>query len=286
MAPIEHAPESDAGAPPLFSVIVPTYGRPQYVSEAIASILGQTVDDFECLVVDDASPEPVRVPDDPRVKVIRRHSNGGPAAARNTGMDEARGRYIAFLDDDDLFTPDRLALAVEGLRRSPVAVCLGGVVGDATGAASGRVLEGDVSDTIRNGICPHLGQTAVRREALLRLDERLVASHDVDWWIRLAQAQTVTTVPRVGYLHRYHPGDRHRNAAPVRVRCLQMILELHAPYFASHRTARAFHLKRLGLTALRAGERRTAVRAFARSLVVRPRVRTAWHLVRALAPMR
>src|SRR5437588_9672841 len=108
---------------PAFTVIVPTYGRPQFLSEAVRSVLDQTVSDLECLVVDDASPEPVIVEGDGRVRIIRRASNGGPPAARNTGIRNARGRYVAFLDDDDLFTTDRLELAVRGLDEAPVALC-------------------------------------------------------------------------------------------------------------------------------------------------------------------
>src|SRR5580765_8935030 len=108
---------------PQFTVVIPTYGRPQLLPEALASVLGQTVPDLECIVVDDASPEPVAVEPNERVRLVRREENGGPAAGRNTGAAEARGRYLAFLDDDDWWEPDRLELAVPALERAPVAVC-------------------------------------------------------------------------------------------------------------------------------------------------------------------
>src|SRR5512144_2193690 len=94
---------------PTFSVIIPTYGRAKFLSEAVASVLAQTCADFECIVVDDASPEPATVPDDERVRLSRREENGGPPAARNTGIDAACGTYVAFLDDDDVWVPTRLA---------------------------------------------------------------------------------------------------------------------------------------------------------------------------------
>ena len=97
---------------PLFSVIVPTYQRPPFLLEALDSVRRQTIESFECIVVDDGSPEPVRLANDDRVRLVRRPINGGVAAARNTGIDHARGRYITFLDDDDVYTPTRLALAV------------------------------------------------------------------------------------------------------------------------------------------------------------------------------
>jgi glycosyltransferase involved in cell wall biosynthesis len=108
---------------PLFSIIVPAYGRPQLLAEALGSVLAQTIQDFECIVVDDASPSPVDVPDDPRIRLVRREMNGGLPAARNTGLQHASGRYVVFLDDDDLFTPERLSLGLDVLDQSPLSIC-------------------------------------------------------------------------------------------------------------------------------------------------------------------
>src|SRR5262249_54973733 len=99
-------------APPLFTVVIPTFGRPAFLADAVASVVAQTEGDLACGVVDDASPEPVGPPsDDERVRVVRLDTNGGPAAARNAGVAEARGRHLAFLDDDDWWEPERLAEA-------------------------------------------------------------------------------------------------------------------------------------------------------------------------------
>ena len=97
---------------PLFSVVIPVYNRADIVGDAIRSVLAQTEQDFEIVVVDDGSR------DDPRSSIeafgdgrIRFHAqpNGGGGAARNTGIDLARGRYVAFLDSDDCFLPSHLA---------------------------------------------------------------------------------------------------------------------------------------------------------------------------------
>ncbi|MGH2727704.1 MAG: glycosyltransferase family 2 protein, partial [Actinomycetota bacterium] len=98
---------------PLVSVIVTTYERQAMLGEAIASVLAQTIQDFEIVVVDDASPTPATAPADPRIRVVRRETNGGEPAARNSGLDAARGRYVAFLDDDDRYVPERLAIGLE-----------------------------------------------------------------------------------------------------------------------------------------------------------------------------
>jgi glycosyltransferase involved in cell wall biosynthesis len=270
---------------PQFSVVIPAYGRPAYLEEAVASVMAQTLQDFECIVVDDHSPEPIVSPvDDDRVRVERLDANRGPAVAMNAGARRAAGRYLVFLDDDDCMTPLRLALAATGLERAPVAVCWSRRLDRPDQAPSGRMLEGDVSAVIREHLTPNIGQTAVRRDDFLPFDETFRASQDVEWWLRLAQAHRVATEAAVGHLYRVHTGERNRNGPVHRVEALQRMLVIHEDYFRRHPRARAFHLKRIGLNALAAGDRRAARRALVRSLLVRPQVRTAWHVARAAAP--
>ena len=272
---------------PLFSVVVPTFGRPEYLAACLDSILAQTVEDLEIVVVDDGSPEPVSIAvEDARVRLVRRKENGGPAAARNSGLDVVRGTYLAFCDDDDLFTPDRLALAVEGLERAPVACCFNRYLDRPAGRPV--VVEGDVRDSILDDMAPHLGRTALRRELAPRFDERFDAAEDIEWWLRLARCEgvTVTTVPRIGYLVRYHAGERARTGLASRIRSRELLLREHADYFAAHPRARAFAWKRIGLMASAAGDRATARRAFVRSLAARPEARTLSHLARSVLPSR
>ena len=272
-------------AAPLFSVIVPTYGRPEYLGEAVASVLAQSVEDLEVIVVDDGSPEPaVASWEDARVRIVRRETNGGPAAARNTGLEAARGTYLTFCDDDDLFSANRLALAVEGFARAPVAICFNRYL-DA-GAGRPAALEGDVRDTVLDDMAPHLGRTALRRELAPRFDERFDAAEDIEWWLRLALADgvAVTTVPRIGYLVRRHEGVRTRTGLASRIRSRELLLDVHADYFASHPRARAFAWKRIGLMAGAYGDRAVARRAFARSLAARPEPKTFGHLASACRP--
>ena len=278
------SPERDT---PLVSIVVPTYDRAGFLTEALASVVAQTVEDWECVVVDDGSPAPVSLPApvDPRVRLVRRPRNGGPAAARNTGLREARGAFVTFLDDDDLYTPDRLALGLQGVARAPVAVCWVQFL-DELGTERGRRLEGDVSDTILDGLTPSLGAVTLPRELALAFDERLDNMEDVDWWLRTAKAHRFTTVPRVGYLFRRHPGARHRTDAASRVADNLRFLEREADYFRRHPRAAALRWKRVGLLAAAAGDRRQARRAFARALRHRPGPATVKHLLRVLPPSR
>src|SRR5215213_5581398 len=103
------------GMSPLVSVLMPAYNAGRYVAESVESVRAQTFRDWELVVVDDGSAddtgEVVRrfAARDARVRYVRRE-NGGQAAARNTGLREARGPLVAFLDADDLWLPEKLAL--------------------------------------------------------------------------------------------------------------------------------------------------------------------------------
>jgi len=104
---------------PTVSVIVPTYNRADAVQRTVDSVLDQTFEDFEIIVVDDAStddtPEVVAAYDDPRVTFRRHETNRGGSAARNTGIEAAEGTYIAFLDSDDEWLPRKLERQVRTL---------------------------------------------------------------------------------------------------------------------------------------------------------------------------
>jgi len=104
-------------APPLVSVIIPTYNRTNLVPRAIESVLTQTYDNLELIVVDDASSDEteavVRCYDDERLTYICHETNRHVSAARNTGLERASGEYIAFLDDDDEWLPTKLEKQID-----------------------------------------------------------------------------------------------------------------------------------------------------------------------------
>jgi glycosyltransferase involved in cell wall biosynthesis len=275
-----------ANESPTFSIVVPTYGRPRFLADALASVLDQEQHDYECIVVDDASPQPPALPADPRLRLVTRPANGGPAAARNTGLAAARGRYVAFLDDDDVWAAGRLTAAAEAHERAPVAVCWQATLGDEAPAAPGRVLEGDVSETVLDGMIPHLGATSIERAVAPAFDETYETSEDVEWWLRVAQSLRVATTPVVGLLYRQHAGPRARTSGGNRLRDADRLLADYDDWFDRHPRAKAFRLKRMGLSALQQRDRRLALRCFARSLRADPQPRTAWHALRTLAPAR
>lgn len=256
--------------PALFSVVVPTCDRPDLLPHAVRSVLAQTVTGLEVLVVDDGREPAVVEVDDPRVRVLRPGGGRGPAAARNSALEAALGRYVAFLDDDDLWTPDRLDLALRGLRRAPVAICgtqhLGGP------PPTSRVLEGHVGDVLLDHTTPCLGATALERGVAPRFDERWHGVEDVVWWWTLAQASPVATEDDVGYLVRLHEGARGRNPVGVRVDENLRLLSENRRFFRDNRTAAAHRWRRVSLLARAEGRHLTAARAALMYVVVARRL--------------
>ena len=106
--------------PPLFSVVIPAYNARKYISLTVESILRQTVQDFEIVVVNDGSTddtlEVLRSIADPRLRIITQE-NGGECAARNRGIKETCGKYVAFLDADDAWRPNHLEIVLDRIHR-------------------------------------------------------------------------------------------------------------------------------------------------------------------------
>lgn len=107
---------------PTISVIIPVYNSERSIAATVESVLAQTYSDFEILVIDDESQdrsiEICQSYQDPRMRVIRQR-NRGLAGARNTGIRHAQGRFLAFLDSDDLWHPEKLAQHLQHFQRDP-----------------------------------------------------------------------------------------------------------------------------------------------------------------------
>ncbi|QXQ07596.1 glycosyltransferase [Sphingosinicellaceae bacterium] len=114
---------------PIVSVIVPAFNAAAFIGEALASLRAQTLVDIEVIVIDDASTDgtsalvEAAAAADPRIRLLRRAVNSGPSAARNQGLAAAEGRWIALLDADDSYGPDRLAHLVELGERHDAQLC-------------------------------------------------------------------------------------------------------------------------------------------------------------------
>jgi glycosyltransferase involved in cell wall biosynthesis len=196
----------------LVSVVIPTKDRPEMLRRAVVSVIGQAYTPVELIVVDDGSADPAReaIGDleagDLERFVIRRHEkNQGGAAARNTGIREARGEYIAFLDDDDRWTPHKLTKQVEALQEAGEAAGVA-FAGNRQLDSEGNTIDvhlprtdGDVSEPILHG--NYIGSFSgmlMRRElseTVGLLDEQFPAWQDWEYFVRLAQHTEFVAVP-------------------------------------------------------------------------------------------
>lgn len=212
---------------PTVSVVVPTYNRADLLEATLESVLEQTYADWECIVVDDGSTDDT--PDvaaafcarDPRVRYLRQ-SNADVSAARNHGLHHARGRYVVFLDSDDLLVPDRLEWQVAVLDQDPEAVL---VYGDAWEFESGDLSQGKVylahiAEKPQGWVFDQLIALSpmysplVRTEAVRRVggfEENLRSAEDWDLWLSLSKEGPFRFEPRIATYYRIHQGGKSKD---------------------------------------------------------------------------
>ncbi len=266
----------------LFSVVIPTYSRQELLNEALASVLNQTFDDLEVVVVDDASPDPALVPVDTRVRLIRQPENRGKSAALNVGLAAAKGEYVAFLDDDDTWTPTRLANAARAHVLADLVIC--GLPHAGKGRIrlrEGRFGSGadawKVSKRMLDSreILGSMGQMSIRRDLCLPFDESYRAAEDLEWSIRVTSQAGLRVVglSAQDWNWRQHSGDRYLNGQFERIAGSERLLLEHADWYRENPRARAFRLYRLGVMSLSIGQRQQAMKYLAQSLAVRPQPR-------------
>jgi len=210
---------------PRFSIIMPAYNDEEYIGQAVESVLNQTYQSFELIVIDDGSTDNTpaaisRFREHPRVKIICQ-KNGGTAAARNTGLRLASGEYIGFLDSDDFYTPDRLATIDNYLAENQDVQC---VATDHTiwdgERFSGPVAKNEAKKLVKHGLhllAPiHFCALIIRADVLKDLgffDTGFYFIEDVEMWYRLhAHGYTVNFINSRSYCYRRY-GDINKTAS-------------------------------------------------------------------------
>ena len=184
----------------LISVVIPTYKRGYIIARAIQSILGQTHQDFEILVVDDGSKDDTESvvaslsKKEPRIRYFCHDTNRGAQAARNTGAKAAQGKWIAFLDSDDYFTPNSLELRMSTARKEGVKVvhskCLAIRKDESMTTYGSPSLSGYVYRDLLTNYGPLFSGFLIAKEALEKigyLDEQIISYQDWDTTIRLSK---------------------------------------------------------------------------------------------------
>lgn len=288
---------------PRVSVVMPVYNVAAYVEAAVASVLTQDFADFELLIVDDGSTDDslarCQAFNDPRLRIICQ-ANRGLAGARNTGIRHARGQYVAFLDSDDLWTPDKLTAHVAHLDADPrlgVSYCQSAFIdghGHRLGVLQSPKLKGvsaiDVflRNPIGNGSVP-----VIRRAALdavcfpatcggeLRdcwFDESFRQSEDIECWTRIAlqTAWQFGGIGRVLTLYRVNDGGLSAQVERQLASWERFYAKVcaYAPDFARHHgaQARGFQLRYLARRLVRMGRGPLALHYACRACLTAPAI--------------
>lgn len=209
---------------PKVSVVIPAYNAMKYLPTTLDSVLQQTFTDFEVLIVNDGSTDSISVwfatVNDDRVRLISQANQGLPGA-RNTGIKDARGEYIAFLDADDLWEPTKLEKQVQCLDAKPeVGLVYAWTLlidrhGNSLGTVTAAQVQGNVWEQLLLGDVVGSGSAAmVRRSCFDRVglfDPELTSIEDCDMWVRIAADYQFAVIKEVLVRYRQHPHSMSRN---------------------------------------------------------------------------
>jgi glycosyltransferase involved in cell wall biosynthesis len=238
--------EETSSQAPLITVIIPTYNRAGLLGRAIRSVLKQSFERFELIVADDSSTDATEAVvsrfSDPRIVFIRRSTNGGNAAARNTGILAARGEYICFLDSDDEFLPGYFEAVTTVLEDSPEGVGFAWVGrylvtpgSDGDEWITERPPPGkDVEDEYLSFLYRFRGGTSrglvVKRrcfEEIGLFDERLRAAVDTDLVLRLVQRYSYIEIETPYVCFHQHAGERVSQNSSYKAHAYTLLIEKH-----------------------------------------------------------
>ena len=210
---------------PQVSIIIPAYQHGPYIVEAVESVMAQTFQDFEVIVINDGCTDNTEEVLRPFVekKLIRyfHQKNQGISATRNRGLSLALGEFVAFLDDDDVWPPDKLEWQLDVLRNSD-ALVVGGL-SSVFGRKSDRkaIVETTGYSTIDTaklfGGNPFgsPGQTLIRKsvlEAIGGFDPTIWGADDHDVWIRLSRMGEIRRYDRISLMYRVHDSNTSRDS--------------------------------------------------------------------------
>jgi glycosyltransferase involved in cell wall biosynthesis len=263
------------------SVVIPTRSRWRLLSTAaLPSALGQDEIDHEVIVVDDGSddetPERLAEIGDPRLRVVRNEPARGVAAARNAGIQAAHGRWLSFLDDDDVWSPRKLRTQIDAAEATDaVFVYAGGAGLDAARRFLFAVAPPDAATVLRELLqwnviwcgCSNVVAKAELTRELGGFDERLFQLADWDLWIRLALAGPAASAPEilVGYvMHEENMVLTHRRDVFPE---MDYLVEKHQAASRTHRVEfdRVLFARWVARGHRLAGRRREAARTYLRS---------------------
>ncbi len=205
----------------LVSVVIPAFNAEAYIGGAVESVLSQTHQNLELLVVDDGSTDDTRDTvtriEDPRLELLSQ-TNEGVSRARNEGLSRTKGPFIAFLDADDYWLPEKIATQLEAFGQAPNLMAVGSLMhyvsptGKTLGIAGKVVMDKDQKRVAEGKLMPFpISSTLFRRsavEAAGGFDPSLQQAQDTDLLSRVATMGKISCLPRVLGAYRIHPQSK------------------------------------------------------------------------------
>ncbi|HSW11402.1 MAG TPA: glycosyltransferase family 2 protein [Solimonas sp.] len=278
---------------PTVSVILPTYNRAHCLRRCILSVLGQTYRDFELLVIDDASTDDtaglMKEFDDPRIRYHRFDTNQRQCRARNWGIQNARGRYIAFQDSDDVWLPERLEKQVAFLDGQPadvglvygISLCVGPRAASQVLPPLPRMGEAvEAPDFARNIAVPFLMQSwLVRREVFEKVGDFDPAFHVADDWdlaARISQAYRIAALPEPCCVVIQTEGSLTSDSTRFTPEVAAYISERYCRYYGNGRAQQGHIAFIMAVLNLRSGNFDWGRREMWRALKLAPTQASAW----------
>jgi glycosyltransferase involved in cell wall biosynthesis len=263
---------------PKVSVIIPTHNRAEFLRSAIASVLNQTFQDFEIIIIDDASKdhtqEVIANFNDARIKVIHNQISKGAAGARNIGLINTSGEYIAFLDDDDEWLPEKLKIQTCLLDNSPSEV--GGIYTYSfiKEKVSGRVLSiwnYEIKEFSKENVIT-TSSVLLRRECFEKcglFDENMPTGSDYDMWIRISENFSFEIIKDALVNYYIHENRLSINYGK-KIRGLEILFEKHDNLFKKDFKEYSRMYLSLGVFYCYKGELQKGRRAFSKSIRMNP----------------
>jgi len=266
---------------PKVSIVIPTYNRAWLLRKAISSVLNQTYQDFEIIVVDDASTDNtidvISALNSKRIKYIRHEYNKGEAEARNTGILNTNGQYIAFLDDDDEWLPKKLELQVKKIENSPQKTGLIYTSIIRYYYKENKLIKKHQSITLHKGETYHIlmkqniigtpSCVLIRRKCIEKIglfDNTISYGLDYDYWIRISKHFDIEylTEPLVKY--RIHE-NRHSNNIELRAQGARDLAKKYGKQIIANNYWRSIYFP-LGIELCNKGEMIEGAKALLRSI--------------------
>lgn len=274
---------------PLVSVVIPTYGRFEQLERAVRSVMSQQCDCiFEVVVVDDNPPDSqlsqqissMLASRFPAIRHIANSGRRGGAGARNTGIEQARGKWIAFLDDDDEWLPGKLAAQVSKAGKvDDETACMdtGFVQVNAVSGESKTVvpkLQGAIFDDLlvkHRGRAPKLSTLMCRRDALVSVgmfDPDMPSRQDLDLYLRLARHFRFASEPKPLAIKHLHAGDRISTNHAKKLKGFELFYRKYREDFRLRPDLHRIFLRQYARRSIRSGDYIAALRLMLRSMFV------------------